>query len=56
MNQLVYVDPEADPDATEPMVVALDEFMAAKADPKVHRMLDFANAYGERLEREGRNH
>jgi hypothetical protein len=38
------------------LVIGIDEFVAARRDPAVHKMQDFATAYGQRLDRESRNH
>ncbi len=55
MKPPVYVDPTPASETTEPTVVGLDDFIAARQDPVVHEMLAFADEYGQRLEREGRN-
>jgi hypothetical protein len=50
-----FVDPSTRSAANAPTVVPLQQFRDAQSDPAVHAMLDYAAAYGEQIEREGRN-
>jgi hypothetical protein len=53
----VSIDQEKIAAAKEPVAeIPLDEFQAARRDPKVKTFLKNAKEYGKRLEREGRIH
>jgi hypothetical protein len=48
-------DPRDRHDRDDDVIVRIDDFLAARRDPVVHAMLDFADEYGKRLEAEDRN-